>query len=124
MKQAIFILSDPRGSSDEAVARVLNALAFGDECKRSGDDLDLVFAGAGTRWPQELTKLTHPGNERYNSLREHVRGASRSCAARNGATEGLAAAGVPLINDNTVPGTQGVASIRRYYAEGWHVTVF
>jgi hypothetical protein len=124
VKHAIFILSDPRANADESTARVLNALGFADECKRNGDALDIVFAGAGTRWPQELTKLAHPGNARYNSLREHVRGASRSCAARHDATEALAAAGVPLISDNTIPGTQGVASFRRYYAEGWNVTVF
>ncbi len=124
MKHAIFILTDPKTNADESIARVMNALGFADECKRSGDELDIVFAGAGTRWPQELTRLDHPGNTRYASLREHVRGASRSCAARNGATEGLAAAGVPLIGDNAVPGSAGVASYRRYYAEGWHVTVF
>lgn len=124
MKNAIFILTDPRSNADESTARVLNALGFADECKRHGDELDIVFAGAGTRWPQELSKLAHPGNARYSSLREHVRGASRSCAARNGATEGLAAAGVSLISDNQIEGTQGVASFRRYYAEGWNVTVF
>ena len=124
MKHAIFILSDPKTNADEATSRVLNALGFADECKRSGDELDIVFAGAGTRWPEELTKLGHPGNARYNGLREHVRGASRSCAARNGATEGLASSGVPLISDNEIPGTQGVASFRRYHAEGWTVTLF
>ena len=124
MKHAIVILSDPKPGSDEATARVLNALAFADECSRCGDEFDVVFAGAGTRWPAELTRLDHPGRERFENIREHVRGASRSCAARNGATESVQAAGVPLLADNAVPNTAGVASLRRYYAEGWHVTLF
>lgn len=124
MKTAIFIMTDPKNGADEATSRLLNALGYADECKRSGDELAIVFAGTGTRWPQELAKLTHPAHGRYDSLREHVRGASRSCAMRNNATEGLEAAGVPLINDNMIPDTPGVASFRRYYAEGWNVSIF
>lgn len=124
MKHAVFILSDPKSGSDESTSRALNALGFADECVRSGDELAIVFAGAGTRWPAELAQPTHPAHARYDGLREFVHGASRSCAARNGATAGLAAAGVPLLADNQIAGTQGVASFRRYYAEGWQVTVF
>jgi len=124
MKNAIFIMTDPTGASAEATSKLLNALGFADECQRCGDELAIVFAGAGTRWPQELTKVGHPANLRYNSLRAHVKGASRSCALRNSAVEGVTAAGLPLIDDNAVAGTQGVASFRRYYAENWHVSIF
>jgi len=124
MKTAIFIMTDPNSGSDEATSRLLNALGYADESKRQGDELAIVFAGAGTRWPQELAKLSHPAHVRYDGLREHVRGASRSCAVRNNALAGVQASGLPLIADNEIPGTQGVASFRRYYAEGWNVTVF
>lgn len=124
MKSAILILTDPLGGSAEATTRLLNALAYGDECRRCGDELAIVFAGTGTRWPAELARLTHPGHARYNALREHIQGASRSCAIRNGAVEGLEAAGIPLLSDNAVEGTPGVASLRRFYAEGWNVSIF
>ena len=124
MKNAISIMTDPNSGSDEATSRLLNALGYADECRREGDELAIVFAGAGTRWPQELAKLAHPAHARYNGLREHVRGASRSCAIRNQAIEGVQAAGLPLIGDNQVAGTQGVASFRRYYADGWNVSIF
>jgi hypothetical protein len=124
MKNAIVILTDPKSASDEALTRLLNALGFADECKRCGDELALVFAGTGTRWPAELAKPTHPAHARYDGLREHVHGASRSCAMRNGALEGLQAVGVPLLADNQVPGTPGIASLRRFYAEGWNVSIF
>ena len=124
MKTAIFILSDPKSKTDEATTRLLNALGYGDECKRCGDELAIVFAGTGTRWPHELAQLAHPANARYNELRENIVGASRGCAVRNGAVEGLQAAGVPLIADNELAGTPGVASFRRYQAEGWTVSIF
>lgn len=123
MKHAIFILTDPKGNTEEALTRLLNALGFADECQRHGDELNIIFAGTGTRWPAELTKLGHPANERYNQVREHVL-ASKSCAARNGATESLQAAGIPLVGDNLIQGTAGVVSYRRYHAEGWTVSLF
>lgn len=64
MKHAIFIMTDPHSGADEATTRVLNALGLAEECKREGDELAIVFAGTGTRWPQELTKLSHPANAR------------------------------------------------------------
>ena len=124
MKTAIVIMSDPKTGSDETTSRVLNALGHADEAKRSGDELAIVFAGTGTRWPAELSKLSHPAHARYNDLREHVKGASRGCAVRNGAAEGLQTSGVPLLADNELPGTPGVASFRRFYAEGWNVSIF
>lgn len=124
MKTAIFIMSDPRSGTDEALARVLNALGFADECRREGDELAIVFTGTGTRWPAELSKLTHPANARYNDLREFVRGASCGCADFYGATEGVKAAGVALLDDNKLPGTGGVASFRHYVSDGWAVSIF
>lgn len=124
MKTAIIIYTDPLVASNEAVTRMLNALAFADECRRAGDELEIAFAGTGTRWPAILSKLDHPANGLYNELREFVVGASRSCAVRNEATEGLEEIGVALIGDNKVEGTPGVLSIRRYLAEGWKLVQF
>lgn len=103
---------------------MLNALGMADECRREGDELAILFAGTGTRWPAELSQLTHPASARFDALRPFVVGASRGCAMRNEAVEGLEAAGIPLIGDNQVEGTPGVASFRRYLAEGWSVVTF
>lgn len=62
MKTAIVIVSDPKGGSEEALGRVFNALALASECKQKGDEVAVVFNGTGTRWPAELTKLSHPAN--------------------------------------------------------------
>jgi hypothetical protein len=55
MKTAIIILSDPKSGSEDALGRVFNALALASECKQKGDEVAVVFNGAGTRWPAELT---------------------------------------------------------------------
>jgi hypothetical protein len=123
MKVAIIILSDPK-NGDEALGRAINALALAAEAQTQGDEVNVVFAGAGTRWPSEFTKLSHPANGLYNAVRPSITGASRGCSAVFGAAKEVEACGLPEIKDNELPGTPGVASIRRYLAEGWQTLVF
>ena len=124
MPIAIVVLSDPTSSSDEAFGRVFNALAVAQESLQSGDEVEVVFNGAGTRWPEELSKISHPANGLYNAVRETVKGASCGCAAVFGATKGVEACGVPLLKDKALAGTPGISNLRRYLAEGWQTLVF
>ncbi len=50
MKTAIVILSDPKGG-DESLGRLFNGLATAHEAMQAGDQVEIVFNGAGTRWP-------------------------------------------------------------------------
>ena len=123
MKIAIIILSDPKGG-DEALGRAFNALAVAQESLQQNDEVEIVFNGAGTRWPAELSKVSHPANALYNAVREAVKGASCGCAAVFGATEDVKACGVPLLKDKALAGTPGISDIRRYVADDWHTLVF
>jgi len=124
MKTAVIIMSDPKHGSEEALGRVFNALAFALECKQKGDQVAVVFNGTGTRWPLELSKLTHPANGLYNSVRDVVQGASCACAEVFGAKESVESCGVPVLKDHALAGTAGLLSLRRYVAEGWNTVVF
>lgn len=123
MKLAIIITSDPK-NGEEALGRVFNALALAAEGQAKNDEVNVVFAGTGTRWPAELTQLTHPANGLYNAVRPVITGASCGCAAVFGATQELEACGLPEIKDYALRGTPGIASIRRYLAEGWETLLF
>ena len=123
MKTAIIVMSDPK-SGDEALGRVFNALAVVQEAQQAGDEVELVFNGAGTRWPQELANPVHPAHGLYNAVRESVRGASCGCAAVFGATAGVESCGLPLLKDKALAGTPGISNLRRYLADGWATLVF
>ena len=123
MKFTVFVLSDPR-SGEEALGRAFNGLAFAAEAHASGDDVAIVFLGAGTRWPAELVKLGHPARELYDAVRPLVAGASTACATVFGAMDGVKASGLALLNDNALQGTPGLASMRRHLAEGRTALVF
>jgi len=124
MKTAVVILSDPKSGADESLGRLLNALALAHESQAAGDEVEIVFKGPGTRWPGELAKLGHPAHERYQALRELVKGASLGCAMKFGAKDAAAENGVPLLSDQAVPGTPGIAGLRSYYEDGWNVALF
>ena len=123
MKLAIFIMSDPK-AGEESFGRAFNGLATASEAQSAGDDVAVVFAGAGTRWPEELAKLDNPAHGLYESVRESVQGASCGCADAFGATESLEACNVPLIKDHALAGTSGVASPRRFVEQGYETLVF
>ena len=124
MKTAIIIISDPKSNSDEANGRAFNALSLAQESLKAGDEVEINFIGAGTRWPGELTKVGHPFNALYNSVRAAVKAGSCGCAAAFGATESLKACGIPEARNNAVAGTPGLLSVRDYLANGWNTLVF
>ena len=123
MKIAIIILSDPR-AGDEALGRVFNALAVAQEGLQRADEVEIVFNGAGTRWPEELTKVSHPANALYNAVHETVKGASCGYAAVFGATKGVEACGLPLLKDKALEGMPGLSNLRTYLAYGCRTLVF
>ena len=124
MKGAIVVLSDPGSGSEEALGRVYNALAAAYDFERRGDEVTLLFQGAGTRWPAQLSKADHPAHELFKQVEGLVAGVSSGCADVFGARDGAQAAGFDLINDNPVPGTSGLPSMRRLLSEGYAVLTF
>jgi hypothetical protein len=121
MKTAIVVLSDPKNGGEEALGRLFNALAATYDLKQNGDDVTLLFSGAGTRWAGYLSKKDHPAHDLYESVREKVAGISCGCAEVFGATADAEKEGYALIKENMVPGTSGLPSLRKLMSEGYTV---
>lgn len=124
MPTAIVVLSDPRSGSDDALGRVFNALAAAYDFKANGDDVTLLFQGAGTRWVGELARTDHPAHALYEQVRDVVAGVSCGCANVFGAADDAVAEGLAMIKDNPVPGTGGLPSLRNLLADGHTVLTF
>lgn len=123
MKAAIIVLSDPK-SGEDALGRVFNGLAAAYDYKQQGDDVTVLFQGAGTRWIGELNKPNHPVHELFNAVKDTVAGVSCGCAEVFGATEEVEKSAFELIKDNDVPGTGGLPSLRTLASEGYTVMSF
>ncbi len=124
MKTAVIVYSDPKNGSEESLGRVFNALAATYDFKQQGDEVALLFQGAGTRWVSELSQKDHPAHELYESVRDKVAGVSCGCAAVFGATAEVEKQGLDLIKDNAVPGTSGLPSLRKLVSDGYTILNF
>lgn len=124
MKAAIVVLSDPKQGSEESLGRVFNALATAYDFKQRGDDVTVLFQGAGTRWVGELAQDEHPANELFKEVSDKIAGVSCGCADVFGRADFAEACGLDLITDNAVPGTTGLPSLRNLTAEGYTVLTF
>lgn len=124
MKHAIVILSDPNSGTEEAVARAYNGCAFAFDCKQHGDEVAIIFLGAGARWPKALEDLNHPAHKVYSSVKENILGVSSECAVVFGAEADTKELGYKLLTDNALPETSGLASIRNLIDDGYSVVMF
>lgn len=123
MKTAIIILSDPK-AGEEALGRAFNGLATAYDYQQQGDEVKILFQGAGTRWIAELSKSDNPLNGLFEIVKGSIAGVSPGCAAVFGATEQVKQSPFDFIAENEVPGTAGLPSLHRLASEGYSVLTF
>ena len=119
---AIVVLADIQG--EESLGRVFNAMFLAYEMHENGQNVTLIFQGAGVRWPAELSKPGHPGHDLYQAVLPIVRGACGGCADVFGATEGLANTGLELIREREIPGVGGIIDLSQYTRDGSALITF
>jgi hypothetical protein len=124
MKAAILVLSDPKRGTDESLGRVFNALASAYEFKANKNEVTILFQGAGSRWPVELTRPEHPVHGLFEEVKDKVAGISAGCANVFGAADEAKEKGFRLIRDNAVPGTDGLPSLRNLVEQGYTILTF
>lgn len=69
-KAAIIVLAGTDSHAD--LGRVTNALTAAKEFADAGDDVEIIFDGAGTQWIPELEDEDNPNNALYRSLTDHI----------------------------------------------------
>jgi hypothetical protein len=117
-------LSDPKTATEEALGRVFNALAAAYDFKQQGDEVTVLFQGAGSRWIAELSKSDHPVHALFDTVKDTVAGVSCGCAEVFGATEEVEKSAFEFVKDNAVPGTAGLPSLRKLASEGYTILSF
>jgi hypothetical protein len=123
MKSAIVILSDPKAGED-ALGRVFNGLAAAYDYQQQGDEVTVLFQGAGTRWIGELSNSDHPVHGLFEAVKDTIAGVSCGCADVFGATEEIEKSAFEFVKDNDVPGTKGLPSLRQLASEGYTIMSF
>jgi hypothetical protein len=103
----------------EGIGRVANALVTAKEFKETGDDVTIVFDGAGTTWVGTLADPSHRYHGAFEEVRDRVAGACSYCAERYGVKDQVEQAGIALLDEYDQH-----PSIRRLLADGYDVVTF
>ena len=117
MKAAIILFADT--DRPEGMGRVANALTSTREFKESGDDVVVIFDGAGVKWVPELADEGHKYHRLLEEVRDVVSGACVYCSRAYGVTEQVKAADIPFLDE-----FRGHPSIRSLVADGHQVITF
>lgn len=113
-KIAIVVFSDT--NTIEAMGKVSNGLMLALESIEHGDDLKIVFEGAGTKWIGEMEKEDHKLHDLYKSIKEHITGACSFCASAFGVKNQVVQAGIPLLSE-----FKDHPSLRNLIVEGYQI---
>ena len=116
-KAAVVLLADTETHAD--MGRAANALTTVQEFAEAGDDVTLVFDGAGVRWAAELLKDDNKLHGAFEKVRDHVAGACHYCAGAFDVREELERRDFPLLREH-----KGHPSIRGYVADGYEIITF
>lgn len=116
-KIGIVVLAGTDGSGD--LGRVVNALETAKEFHQAGDEVELIFDGAGTQWIRELAKEDHQYHGLYEEMKETITGACSYCAEAYGVQAAVKREGVTLLDEH-----EGHPSLRRLVSAGFQVITF
>lgn len=116
-KISVILLADVETHGD--MGRAANALALVKEAKEAGDDVELVFDGAGVQWVRELSKADNKLRGQFEKIKDKVAGACEFCAGAFGVRDEVRAAGVRYLSE-----FEGHPSLRTRIADGYAIVTF
>ncbi|MDY6780919.1 MAG: DsrE family protein [Halobacteria archaeon] len=116
-KAAIVVLADTETHGD--MGRVTNALEAAKEFKENGDDVKVIFDGAGTKWIGELADEEHDLHGLYREVESEVSGVCSFCADAFGVSDEAEENDVDALDE-----FEGHPSIRSLVDEGYEVITF
>ena len=116
-KIGIIVLAGTEGRA--ALGRVVNAMETAKEFGDAGDDVRLIFDGAGTEWIGKLADEEHSYHDLFEGVRDSVEGACRYCADAYGVLDEVESAGINLLDEH-----DGHPSLRRLVVDGYQLITF
>jgi hypothetical protein len=116
-KAAIIILADTETHADHG--RLANGLETAKEfAETPGDDVELIFDGAGTQWVPLLEDEDNKYHELYQTVRDDA-AVCDYCSGAFGVEDAVAETGVVTLDDH-----DGHPSIRSFVADDYEVITF
>ena len=115
-KIGVVIYSSLEGAGHSAVYR---AMMFVDELLRAGDDVTLIFDGAGSKTLAAIMRPENDVHRAWKKAERALRGVCSYCAKSYGVRDELETVGIPMLADD-----KGHASLRALLQEGRQIVTF
>ena len=116
-RAAVVILAGTESHAD--VGRLVNGLETATEfAETEGDEVELIFDGAGTQWIPELEDPESDHHDLYQGVKEDA-AACEFCAGAFGVGDAVADAGIVTLNDH-----DGHPSVRSLVDDGYEIITF
>ena len=116
VKAAILLLAGTKTHDD--LGRLTNALQAAKEFKEAGDEVVVVFDGAGTQWVAELEDESHSAHALYRTLQEDVQ-VCDFCADAFHVGDEVDESPVERVSE-----FEGHPSVRDFVVDGYEVVTF
>ena len=114
MKAAIVVYASPDDTS-----KGYRALSTAQEFVEAGDEVVIVYDGAGVETLAVYTDSDHQLHDMYAELKDQIAGACGFCANSHGVKDDLDAADIAMLT-----GHKGHASLRKYAVDGYQLLIF
>ncbi len=114
---AMLVLAGTETRAD--LGRVVNALQIAREFDESGDEVTVIFDGAGTQWIPALEDEGHKYHGLYEATKDKVAGACSYCAGAYGVKDEIEHTEVDLLDE-----FDGHPSVHKLVSNGYQVLTF
>jgi len=116
-KAAIVVLAGTEGY--EALGRLANALFAAKEFADAGDEVQILFDGAGVQWVKALADESHMYHGLFQKLRERVGGVCAYCAKAFKVQDAVEKEGFAFADEH-----EGHPSFRNLVLKGYTIITF
>jgi hypothetical protein len=116
-KVAIIILADI--ATPENFGRAVNGLMTAKEFKDAGDDVQIIFDGAGTKWIGKFNEKDGKYNALFDSVKDKIAGVCGYCAGAFKVADEVSGFEVPLLDEYN-----GHPSFKKLVDSGYAIITF
>jgi hypothetical protein len=116
-RAAMLVLAGTETKAD--LGRVVNALQIARELDESGDEVTVIFDGAGTQWVPALSDQEHKYHGLFEATKDRVAGACSYCAVAYGVKDEIENSPVDLLDE-----FDGHPSVRKLISNGYQILTF
>ncbi|MCR2805635.1 hypothetical protein [Paenibacillus soyae] len=105
-------------SNQHDVGKAVHGLLYGDELHDAGFEVEIVFDGLGTQWPEAFNQLEHPFHPLFKKVMKKgiIKGGCQACSTFFDVGEQVENAGLALVGNEA---TGGHIPFVRYMKDGF-----